>query len=206
MKKLFVSFLNSFFANYAANVDLTCSDNLKLSSTTTCGDTPYSYPVALFLAKPGTTITAVGSIPTPTEVGVAMALSTSAKVVCINPVADGKLTVTPIEIKNYQDLDEKIHETAVIEAVMRYLTDTQIDDLRQLSIHKRFQFWFADARGRFWGAKNGFAVTATWGTLPSKEFGHGTKAQIPIKISWNVDPTVAFATAADPDYLDLDNA
>ena len=32
------------------------------------------------------------------------------------------------------------------------------------------------------------------------------KAQIPIKISWNVDPTVTFATAADPDYLDLDNA
>ena len=206
MKKLFVSFLNSFFANFAANVDLTCSDNLKLSSTTTCGDTTYAHPVALFFAKPGTSITAVGSIPTPIEVGVSLALNTSAKVICINPVSDGKITVTPIEIKNPQDLDEKIHETVVIEAVMRYLTDAMIDDLRQLSIHKRFQFWFADAMGRWNGGKNGYSVTATWGTLPSKEFGFGTKAQIPIKISWNVDPTVTFETAADPDYLDLDNA
>lgn len=206
MKNFLKFFINLFALHFGNGVDLTCSATIDLEPTTTCGDVKYAHPVMLLFAKPGQEITAVGAIPTAAEVATAMALATIARVIVMNPISDGKITVEPIEIQNYNDLPEKIHERATIEGMLKYLDDALIDSLRQLSIHKRLQFWFVDAMGRFYGAKAGYAVTATWGTLPTKDFGFSTKAAIPVKVSWNVDSTVVFTTAVDPDYLDLDNS
>ena len=206
--KQFVNILNSWFSIKA---DLTCTSELDLPAMAKCGETKFSHPVMIVLGKPGTTIPILVTSPVhtqPTALDLAAALVTvgANRLIAINPISEGSATPTDVYEKNEQGLDEKIHEMMVIDGKMKYLNDATIDGLRQLEIFKRYQGWYIDAMGRLYGGVNGFAVTCTWGTLPTKAFGFENKAFIPIKMSFNVDPTVTFATSKDADFLDLDNA
>ena len=207
MKKLFLFFAAIFsISNLFSNVDLTCSDNIDLPPISSCDDTLYAHPVVVFISKVGQSITAVGAIPTATEVGTAMALATAARVLSINPVSDGEVVLEPKEIQGPLDMPEKVSEVGTLNCKLLYLSDTIIEHLRQLGIHKECQMWYCDARGRFYGAKSGYRCSIVYNTLPAKQFGHSTKAAINFKFSWLVDNTKVFATALDTAYLNLQNA
>jgi hypothetical protein len=203
MKTLFLI----LFKQLICAADLVCSDNLLLNENAfPCGDAKFGYPQAFFFAKPGQVITAVGTTPTPTEVGTAMALSTAAKVVALNPVTEGALTVEGMEVQGPDDLAELINTKIVINAVIRHLNDSVIDDLRQFVINKRVQFWFVDNFGRWYGGTTGFRAAIICPTFPAKENGNATKAGIAIRIEFWHDESKTWLTAVNTAYLDLDNA
>lgn len=208
MKKLINIIFNSLISNYVMSADLACADNLAMEpSPFPCGDAKYGYPIALFLAKPGTTITAVGTIPTVAEVTTALALTTSAKLIAINPISDGTLTPEPMKIQGPDDLAEAINTKVTITASLKYLNDTEIDKIRQLvNIHKRLQLFFVDNFGRFYGAKAGYRASVIVTPFPKKEFGNASKAGLDIAIEFYLNESITFATAVDLGYLDLDNA
>jgi hypothetical protein len=87
-----------------------------------------------------------------------------------------------------------------------YLNDTEIDKLRQLLIHKRYQLCFVDNFGRWYGAKAGYRASVMVTPFPKKEFGNASKAGLDIAIEFYLNDSITFATAVDTGYLDLDNA
>jgi len=207
MKNIFFAFLSFLgFNKFSANADLACADNLTLPAISACDDTLYSYPAGLFIAKAGQGITAVGAIPTAAEISTAMGLATAAKVLAIQPLHEGEFVPETKTIQGPNDMPEKISETMTINAKLRYLNDTTIDKLRELAIHKTVQVWPLDIRGRLYGAKAGYTANIIYNTLPAKGFGHSTKAEISIQVSWMIDPIKTFATAQDVAYLALQNA
>ena len=205
MKRLFFLLLNSF----ALNVDLTCSANLALADVPfPCGDvSTFGYPIGFVFAKTGVSITAVGSVPTPAEIVTAMALTTSAKVVVVNPLTGASFAPEQITMQSPYDLAEKINERMTIAGTINYLSDELIDSLRQFfAIHKSVQVWVFDNFGRFYGAKDGFRASVVCGTFPAKENGASSRANIPISVQFYIPTGVTFITAISDDYLDLQNA
>ena len=208
MKRFLNSILFSIVKNLAMNTDLACADNLSAeASPFPCGDVKYGYPIALFYAKPGTAITAVGAIPTVAEVTTALGLSTVAKLIALNPISDGSSTPEVMKIQGPDDLAEPVNVKMTIAGQLKYLNDTEIDKLRQIfAIQKRVQLWWVDNFGRWYGGKTGYRASLIVTPHPKKEFGNASKAGLDIAVEYYLNDTVAFATALDLGYLDLDNA
>jgi hypothetical protein len=196
----------SIFANlFLTGTDLACADDLVLSDNKfPCGEAPIHDLYGLFLAKPGQSITAASTVPTPAEITTAMGLSTDAKVVCVMPIYDAVKASEQMTVNGPDGLREVVAEKITITAKVKNLHDEVIDAMRQMNIRQRFQLWYVDDQGTFFGAKAGYRAAIYFPDW-TKENGKGVKAEIAITIEYFRDLTVTHVTAKAAGYLDLNN-
>lgn len=184
----------------------TCGEINAKSINTGCSDSNKpGYPKWLLYGAQGSTITAVGEIPTPAEVQTFLDANDGV----IIPVTNGAWIAPEVQTESGADtfdgLEEVNREDNGLTGNFKLVTNATLEMFAQNNLNnQRAQLWVIDDKNQFHGGVNGFSIPFYIGNY--QHTGYGSKAFIALSHKWerDIDAYVEFS-APDNSYATLVN-
>ncbi len=189
------------------NLTKQCGELAIERNPVNCAD-DLSFPRAIFFGPPKTVIQSTGDIPTATEVQAAI---DAGHIMTTGRITNG--VKIPAEMDTISGADTEdgmetiVREITGITGSIRRLNANFLRAFSQnnLNMNQRFQIWYTDDNGYFFGGKNGYLGSLYF---PSYDHGgQGQKAQVPLNVKWvrNQMQSEVYNAVPDIAYLDLMN-